>query len=212
MATLPVMNLGVQMDILTEVTTSMGSSQRDFVIQSDAVLATLSVSAIPSGTLDVSVYGFVADEEVLVFSFPTISAPVDLVLKRSGPTVSNLRVRATYTDPGVTYKVQCRAINSGSSDVKILGAAGFTVSQITVGTAPLLLIPSALTDRAGLVLKNWSDSQTVYVAESAAKATSAVGYPLAARDALAVDLTAGAEVWAVSDAAGADMRIGEAGG
>lgn len=205
------MNLGVQLDILTETTLGPGVSYRDFIVQSDAVLATLSVDAVV-GTLDVSVYGFVADEEVLVFSFPTISAPVDLILKRSGPTVSNLRVRTTYTDPGTTYKVQCRAINSGSSDVKILGASGFSVSQQTVGTVPFLLIPSALVDRSGLVLKNWSGTQTVYIAESMAKATSAVGYPLAPKDALAVDITAGAEVWAVSDAAGADIRIGEAGG
>lgn len=211
MATLPVMNLGVQLDILTETTVSAGTSVRDLVIQSDAVLATLSVDAVV-GTLDVSVYGFVADEEILVFSFPTISAPVDLVLKRSGPTVSNLRVRATYTDPGTTYKVQCRAINSGSSDVRILGAAGFSVSQQTVNMVPLLLIPSALVDRSGMVLKNWSTTQTVYVAETAAKATTLVGYPLAPRDALALDVTAGAEVWAVADAAGADVRIGEAGG
>lgn len=204
------MNLGVQLDILTETTVGAGSSTRDFIIQSDAVLGTLSVDAIV-GTLDVSIYGFVADEEILVFSFPTISAPVDLVLKRSGPTVSNLRVRSTYT--GIcNYKVQCRAINSGSSDVKILGAAGFTVSQQTVNTVPLLLIPSALVDRSGLVLKNWSATQTVYIAESAVKATSAVGYPLSAKDALAVDVTAGAEVWAVADAAGADIRIGESGG
>lgn len=205
------MNLGVQLDILTEVTTSAGTTVRDFIIQSDAVLATLSVDAVV-GTLDVSVYGFVADEEILVFSFPTISAPVDLVLKRSGPTVSNLRVRATYSAAGTDYKVQCRAINSGSSDVKILGASGFSVSQQTVGVVPFLLIPSALVDRSGLVLKNWSATQTVYIAESAAKADPAIGYPLSAKDALAVDITAGAEVWAISDAAGADIRIGEAGG
>jgi len=210
MAVLPVMNLGVQLDMLTETTVGAGTSQRDFIIQSDAVLATLSVDAIV-GTLDVTVLAVVDDEELEVFSFPTISAPVDLVLKRSGPTVSNLRVRATYT--GIcTYKVQCRAINSGSSDVKILGAAGFSVSQQTVGTVPFLLIPSALVDRSGLVLKNWSATQTVYIAESALKATTAIGYPLAPKDALAVDVTAGAEVWAVSDAAGADVRIGEAGG
>lgn len=205
------MNNGVQLDILTETSVAAGTSVRDFIIQSDAVLATLSVSAI-TGTLDVAVYGFVAGEEVLVFAFPQISAPVDLILKRSGPTVSNLRVRATYSDPGTQYKVQCRAINSGSSDVKILGAAGFRVSQATVGTTPVVLIASALTDRNGIVLKNWSTTQTLYIAESSANATSAVGYPLAPRDALAVDITAGAEIWAVSDAAGADVRIGESGG
>lgn len=211
MAVLPVMNLGVQLDILTEVTTKAGTSVRDFVIQSDAVLATLSVDAI-TGTLDVSVYAVVDDEESLVFSFPTIAAPVDLILKRSGPTTAHLRLRTSYTDPGTAYKVQCRAINSGSSDVKILGASGFSVSQQTVGVVPFLLIPSALVDRSGLVLKNWSGTQTVYIAETALKADPLVGYPLAPKDALAVDITAGAEVWAISDAAGADIRIGEAGG
>lgn len=207
------MNLGVQLDMLTETTVSAGSSQRDFILQSDAVLGTLTVDAIPFGeTLEVSVLGIVDDEEIEVFSFPIISTPVDLILKRSGPTVSHLRVVTTYTGAGIVYKVQCRAINSGSSDVKILGAAGFRVSQMTVGTTPTLLIPAVFNDRAGIVLKNWSSTQTVFIAESMAKADVLIAYPLAPKDALAVDITAGAEVWAISDAAGADIRIGESGG
>lgn len=204
------MNPGVQLDMLAETTVAAGTAQRDFIIQSDAVLATLSVDSVV-GTLDVSVYGFVGDEEILVFSFPTISAPVDLVLKRSGPTVSNLRVKATYSAAGTTYKVQCRAINSGSSDVRILGSAGWSTDGVTVGTSPTLLIASALIDRAGFLIKNWSNTQTVYVAESMAQLL-VKPYPLAPKDAVSMDVTTGAEVWAIADAAGADVRIIQAGG
>jgi hypothetical protein len=108
--------------------------------------------------------------------------------------------------------VKVRAVNSGTSDTKILGSDNMRVTQTTVGVTPIVLIASSLLDRTGLVIKNWSVTQTLYIGESAAKADAAIGYPLAPRDAIAMDVSAGSQVWAVSDAAGADARVIEAGG
>lgn len=195
---------------MAESPAQAGTTTTDFVIQSDAVLVTLYATAV-SGTLDVSVLTVVDGEEALLFVFPQLTgATPNVLLRRSSISPENIRIRTTYSAACI-YEVQARAVNSGSSDVKILGAESFRVSQISIGTSAQILIPSQLTDRSGLVVKNWSPTQTVYLAESSGSATTSIGYPLAPKDALALDITAGAEIWAVADAVGADVRLAEAG-
>lgn len=207
-----VLHPGVQAPVLSGSPTQAGSRYADFVIQSDSVLVTLYVSYLaPTATVDVEVVGLTGGQESPLFSFPQITgATANVLLRRSSVAPQNIRVRISHSGP-CTYEVQARAVFSGASDVRILGNSGFRVSQTTVGTSPTLIVPASIEDRAGLVVKNWSSLQTVYIAETLAKATSSIGYPLAPRDALALDLAAGVEVYAVSDAAGADLRIGEAG-
>lgn len=205
---------GVQTQILNVAAPGAGTTSRDFSIQSDAVLLTLYAGSV-SGTLDVSIYAVGTNGTVLspaLVSFATLSGPTpQLLIERSGVIPGALRVVAVYTGPTV-FEVNARSVFAGTSDTKILGSANWEVSQVTVGTSPVLLIPAALTDRQGLLVKNWSTSQTIYVGESAAKATLAIGYPLAPRDAIAMDVASGSQVYAISDAAGADARIVQAGG
>lgn len=204
---------GTQERLVAESTHGAGATSREGSIQTDSLVATLWVDAVVSGELTVSVYTLTDNgKEVLLFSFPTISAPSTfLLMKKSGVSLQRFRVQASYTGE-CQYEIYVRAVEgAGESSSRILGANDWRVSQATIGTTAGILIPAALTDRQGVVLKNWSSAATVFVAHSSAAATSGTGYPLAPRDGLALDVAAGAEVWGVSDIVGADMRIAEAG-
>lgn len=207
-------HVGTQERVISETTSDAGVTVREGSIFSDSLLATLWVDSVTSGTLSITIYTLTDNgKEVALFSFPVIAAPTtNLLLKKSGVSMQRFRIAATYT--GICqYEVYVRAIeSSGESTAKILGNDNWKVSQETVGTVAQILIGAALVDRSGVLVKNWSTSQTIYLAETSIKTTTLVGYPLAPKDALAMDIAAGAAVYAISDAPSADVRIAEAGG
>lgn len=208
------LNYGTQERLISETTAAGGSTVKEGSIKSDSLLVSLWVDSVTSGTLSIIIYTLTdAGKEVEVIRFPTLSTnTTNLLLRKSAVSLQRFRIVATYT--GVcSYEVYVRAIEgAGESSSKILGSDNWKVSQVTVGTSAMILVPAALTDRSGILVKNWSVTQTVYIAETLVKATNAVGYPLAPRDALALDIAAGASVYAISDGAGADLRLAEAGG
>lgn len=203
---------GQQRALLLEPS-GIGTIYRDFSIQSDAVFAGLVVHSLV-GTITVNIYANVDGQQSLLVSFGTVSVPTTTpLLRRSSITTAVLRAEVIISPGGTAdYQLDVRAVGAGVSDTKILGAEGWKVSQRTVGTSAIQLVATSINDRSGMLIKNWSSTQTVYVAETLAKATTGTGYPLAPKDAIAMDIAAGAEVYAVSDAAGADLRITEAGG
>lgn len=205
---------GTQEGLISETTSGPGSTVREGSIQSDSLLVTVWVDSVTSGDLTVSVYTLTdTGKEKLIISFPTIAAPsTELLLRKSAVAMQRFRVVASYS--GVcAYEIYVRAIEgAGEASARILGSTNWRVSQLTVGTTPTILIASSLVDRQGVLVKNWSATQTVFIAETVLKATVADGYPLAPKDALALDVAAGSAVYAVSDSAGADCRIVEAGG
>lgn len=204
---------GTQELLIREATIAPGTTSEEGVIQTDALLATLFVNSVTSGTLTVSVYALTdVGKELLLFTFPTIVAPsTELVMKKSGVTLARFVVRATYT--GICdYEIYIRAINNtGESSTRILGSNNWRVDQQDVTPVAAALISVALTDRNGVLVKNWSSTSTVYLAETLVKATVADGYPLAPKDALSMDIAAGNEVYAVTDVGTADVRIAESG-
>lgn len=199
--------------MIAEVTTGAGSTDRQSSVQTDSLLASLWVNSVTSGTLSVSVYTLTDNgKEVLLFSFPVLSAPTaNLLLKKSGVSMSRFRVVATYT--GICdYEVYVRAVTgAGESSTRLLGSSNWQVSQTTATTSPAVLIASSLTDRNGVLIKNWNTTGVLYIGESLAKADPAIGYPLGAKDALAMDIAAGTEVYAVADTGTIDVRIAESG-
>lgn len=208
------LNVGTQERLLAESTSGAGTTVREGSIKSDSLVATLWVDSVSSGSLTVSVYTMTDNgKEILLFSFPTVSAPsTELLLKKSGVSLQRFRVSASYTGT-CSYEIYIRAVEGiGESSTRLLGSDNWRVQQDTVTTTAAILIPAALTDRNGVLLKNWSGAATIYVAETLLKATSAIGYPLAPKDALAMDIAAGAAVYAVADAGTADVRIAESGG
>lgn len=205
---------GTQDRVISETTLAAGSTVREGSIISDSLLATLFVSDLSAGTLDVEVFTLTdTGKQISVVKFPIVSgATVNLLLRKSAVSMQRFRVVATYS--GVcSYEVYIRAIQgAGESSSKITGASTWSVSQSTVTATPDVLIASTLTDRAGVLIKNWDVAATIYIADTLLKATTGLGYPLAPRDALALDLTAGAAVFAVSDMPTADIRVVQAGG
>lgn len=208
-----IIHADTQERLISETTVGAGSTSREGSILSDSLLATLWVNSITSGTLSVSVYTLTdVGKQVLLFSFPVLNTgTVDLLLKKSGVSMQRFLVVATYTGI-VSYEIYVRAISgAGESSSQILGAASLVTSQTTVSTTPTTVIASSLTDRNGLIIKNWSTVNTLYVSEDISKLPGSA-WPLAPRDALALDIVAGVTIYGVADAGTIDVRIAEAGG
>lgn len=205
---------GTQDRFISEITTGPGSTIRESSVQSDSILVSVFVGSVTSGTLSVVIDTLTTDTHTAnIITFPVInSGTANLLLRKSAATMQRFRITATYT--GVCdYEVYVRAISSaGEGSTRILGSATWSTEQTIVGTSPTLLIPASLDDRNGIVIKNWSATANVYVAETSAKLLANRSYPLAARDGLALDIAAGAEVWIVSDTASTDVRFAQAGG
>lgn len=205
-------NTGTQERLVGESTTGAGVTSREGSIKSDSLVATLWVGTITSGTLTVSVYTLTdVGKEVLLFSFPVVSAPTtNLLLKKAGVSLQRFRIVASYT--GVcSYEIYVRAVEgAGESSSRILGSNSLATSAASVTTIAAPLIPSTLTDRSGLVIKHWAGAGNVYLSESLAKLPNAA-YPLGPKDGLALDIAAGVTIYAVTDAGTADVRIAEAG-
>lgn len=204
---------GTQERVITELTTGSGSTVREGSIQSDSLLATVWVDSVTTGDLSISVYTLTDNgKEVLLFSFPTISASTtELLLKKSGVTMQRFRVVVTYT--GICqYEVYVRAIEgAGESNVRIVGPANLVTSAVSVSTAPSILLSSSLTDRNGITIKNYIGSGTVFLSESLAK-LPADAWPLGPGEVWFLDIASGVTIYAVSSAGTNDVRVAEAGG
>lgn len=204
---------GKQEQLIAETTTGAGSTVREGSIDTDSLLATVWINSITSGTLAISVYTLTdIGKEKLLFSFPTLSAgSTELLLRKSGVSLQRYKVVATYTNT-CSYEVYIRAVaGAGESSTRILGSTNLRVSQKNITTSAEQLLPASLTDRQGLLVKHWGGTGNLYLAESLVKATSGTGYPLAPRDAIAMDIAAGATIYAVSDSGSIDVRIAESG-
>lgn len=225
-----IINVGTQERVINETTVGPGTTSIDGSIRGDSLLASLYVDSLSSGTLTVSVYTQTDDgKEVLLLTFPVLSGPTsNLLLSASGIILQRFRVQAVYT--GIcTYEVYIRAItgvgnqtvtisgqpievtvSSGDVSVEIQPPSTWQTNQVIVTSTTALLIPAVLFDRKSLLVKNWSNTTDVYIGESAGL-TSGTGYPLSARDALAIDLAAGSAIYAVTASGTADIRIVQAG-
>lgn len=208
---------GAQARVAALSPTEAGSATFVVTTEADTVLVALWVGAV-SGTVAVQINDLVGPaftggntRRTSAVAFPTLSAPTaELVVRRAPVTTEQVEIVVTYS-AACSFELWARAVYGGLSDARILGAAGMRVSQKDVTTTATLLIAAALQDRNGIVIKNWSTTGNLYVAESAAKATTSIGYPLAPRDGLAVDLAGGQEVWGVAETTTVDCRLGESG-
>lgn len=79
-------------------------------------------------------------------------------------------------------------------------------TQNTVDTTAELVLAADLADRKKILIQNVSTNRTVFLGHSNA-VTSANGIRLSAGSAIEIDLAAGVELYAISSAAGADLRV-----
>lgn len=211
---------GKTCNIINETTTGSGTTNRLFSVDTDSILISLWVDSV-GGALDVKIYTYDdTGQEAEVIIFPTISSPTtNIQLRKASTTLANIRVEATYT-AATQYRVTAKGIGSGSGDTSIK-IAGYedasSTSSTLVADTTTLLIPSALTDRAGLNIRNWGDgaggsSVIVYLGFTAAEAVPSVGWPMVVGEGLGIDLAAGVALYAHAAGATADVRILQAGG
>lgn len=197
--------------LVSETTPGAGTTEKTFSTDADSLLASLYVTSV-TGTLDVVLYTYTEDgKEVEAIRFPQITGPTsELLIRKAAAIVSNMRLQVTYT--GICkYEVRARGISAGETSVRISSPANATASSTTVTSSPDLLIPISLTDRNGLCIRNWNTTGVMYIGFTLAQATPANGYPVAPREQFAMDLEAGATLYAVSDGSDIDVRIIEAG-
>lgn len=204
--------VGKQRKLLEETTLGAGISVYDLTIDSDAILVSVYVRSVTSGDLSVSVntVGDRPTENVPVITFPTISAPTsNLLLRKSTLTLQRVEIIATYTGI-VDYYIIARAIQSADLTVSVSPPTTATAYSSTVTTSSTIIVPSSPNDRAGLVLRNWSNSGIIYIGFSAGEATLADGYPIGPTEQMGIDLNAGQDIWAIGTDT-IDLRIMSAG-
>jgi len=207
---------GVQQSLIRRDAMVSGSADVQFETLSDSLLVTLFAEVL-TGTLDVSIWaitvGGPADstpaQEIKLFSFPTISAPsTDLLIQTAAAVTQRLRIKATWIG-AAKFDVQARAIDGGTSKSQVITAGALVMDKVTINAgAPQILIPFSLTESVGFLVKNWSSNgAVVYVAETTAKATPSLGFPIAPGDTFDVSVKAGQAYYASSSINGADLRI-----
>lgn len=215
MATSP-LNPGTQRLVDAAAPPAAGSKSIFLSNEADTLLLTVYAAAV-TGTLDISAYNITrladgtyrrSDTAIL---FPQLTAATtSMLLRRAAITTEQVEVVVTYS-AACAYEIYARAIMAGIADTRILGASNLRTSAVVVPTAPTILIPASLSDRSGFLVKNWSTSGDLYVGESALAVTGTAGYPLAPRDALAIDLAAGQAIYGRAAAGTIDVRIAESG-
>ena len=208
----PGVTLGKTVTIISSSPTVAGSSEAYFHSDTDSLLLSLYVTSV-AGDIDVVLYTYTEDgKELEVIAFPTISAPSsELLIRKAAAIMSNMRLVVTHTD-AVEYEVRARGISSGESSTKIIGSNTFEALVTVVTVTPAAILGASLEDRNGILLKNYSTTATIFINSDIATATVAAGYPITPGEVITLDITAGALIYASTNAGVGDLRIVQAGG
>lgn len=210
------LTLGKEVEIFNQSVTGSGTLEEKLAVDAESVLVSLYVTST-SGDVDVEVFTEGADgQEVSIISFPTIAAPTSqLLLRKAASTMQRIKFRVAYTGD-CTFTIRARGVSAGASSVTIEGSSNVTVTRTSVTTTAAVLLAAALEDRRGILIENISDlagpSSTIYFAETLAKATTGLGHPIRPGGNVAIDLQAGAELYAVAASGTVAVSVIEAGG
>jgi hypothetical protein len=204
---------GKEVQVLKSTKTAAGTETVIFSVDAETVLVSAAIIST-SGDVTIKVYTQGGDDgqELEIISFPTISAPTtSLVMRKAAQTLQRVKVEVTYTG-ACAYNIRARGVAAAAASVTIEGSGNFTVEQKDVTTSAAVLLAAGLTDRRGILVRNHATTETLYIAETLAKATTADGYPVPAGGNIAIDLQAGAAIYAVADSGTIDTRIVQVGG
>jgi hypothetical protein len=208
-----VLQPGKMLTIMSDSMLSAGTQSRIFTLDCDTFQTSLFVSSI-TGTLNITIYTVTQEgRELSVISYTNITTTsTELSLKKAATAMGVVRVVAVYTGP-CTFELRAKGLSSGQTSATIQSANSAKASQITVSSTPTILLPAALTDRKGVIIRhNGNTGTTLYLGFSQAQASTGIGYPISRGEALALDVATGAVLWAVSGTSVIDVRIIEAGG
>jgi len=207
-----VLQPGKTLLVMGEAVLAAGSQTRIFTLDSDTFQTSLFVSSI-TGQLDITIYTLTQEgreKEVITYSNVTATTN-ELLLKKAATAMGVVKVVAVYTG-ACSFELRAKGLSSGETSAKIQSANVARASQITIYTNSAILLPAALSDRKGVIVKNNSNNGTLYIGFSQTQAASSIGYPLGKGEALSLDIGAGATLWAVASSGLIDVRIIEAGG
>lgn len=190
--------------------TGSGNRQYSAITQADTILVSVYVRSLTT-SVKVEVYTVSQDGTKKIISFPTLTAPTtELLIEQAAATLSNLRLDIDYVGD-CDLDVVFRGVSGGTTSNSIsFGAASATAYKVTATSTPNILIPAAVTDRQGLILKNHGAGDTLYIGFNVSEATAASGWPMVQGETIAIDLQAGQVIYAVSSGANIDVRVMEA--
>lgn len=216
MAQVVVSNLpiGKNVRVKKDAPTGAGSVRVPFTIEAPDVFTTLYINNVV-GTISVEIYQYVdhidLDKRRILQDYGSFTSSDNdtLITRKAGAQLQQLYAEITYTD-ACEYEFWVRGAAQDESSVRVLGANTGRNSQTTIGTTPINVIPSALTDRAGVVIFNNSSSVTAYWGYTAAEATVTEGYPLLPKQPLGIDIAAGTTIFMRAETTTVDLRISEA--
>lgn len=97
--------------------------------------------------------------------------------------------------------------HDGAISTTVNGHTSWLVTQNTVNTTAELVVAADLTNRKKILIQNVS-TKIVYLGHSAS-VTDANGMRLAANGSVELEIAAGVAIYAIANAAGADLRIAE---
>lgn len=200
--------------VIGESPASAGSLTRIFTLDSETFQTSLFVSSI-TGSLTVTlstITGEGKEKEIITYSNITVPS-TQLDLKKAATAMGVIKATATFTG-ACSFELRAKGLSSGETSAKIQSANVAKASQVNISVTPSILLAAALSDRKGVIIKNnaAANNHTLYIGFSSAQALSSVGYPIGRGEALALDIGAGATLWACSSTNTIDVRIIEAGG
>lgn len=203
--------VGRSIPVYRESLSAAATLQKTVLLEADSCLISLWVSSLSSGSLSVEVSTITeVGREFPIITFPAVTGPTsNLLLKKASLAMSRVVVRVIAT--GVcSFDVDLRGIGAGEASTKIVGSSNAVAVKYAATSTPGIVIPSTLSDRNGLVLKNNGPTGILYMGFSLAEATLATGYPLAVGESLALDIAAGVNIYGVSSGGTLDIRTMQA--
>lgn len=201
-------NLGDKNTLHTGLVTGPKTDSIHTTVQSSGAYISLYVRDI-IGTLDVNIYTYgKPGEEKQIDSFPQISSTTsELILRKQVEVVDKLRIEYIVSN-SADFDIRIKGVEAGLSSVRIQASALWQVSNETVSTSRKVLVPSALDDRTGMLIRNanFDSNDVLKIAETEQKLIDDIYVSVLPGESIQPDIQAGSEIWAVSST-GNSIRV-----
>lgn len=205
-----VLEQGRTMPVIAETVYGAGVTKKTISTIADGALISLYVAEI-TGNLSIKVFTETSDgKSYELFTFPTITTPsTSLTMKTAAPTMGSITFEATYNGD-VNYEIHARGIASGEVSAKFVSPASASTNKVVVGTLPTLIIPATTSNRSAILLRNLSNTGTLYLGFSVTQATAATGFPLFPGEHFMISIAGGQPLYGLGTVADMDVRYVEA--